>query len=387
MILRTLILLAALCLLIASAVSAVEHKQSVLHFSNLPEIESISFKSAFYGPKSAVDRPLTGGEPAYDYSVHIIRDSSAYRMYAGGRWKRPGVKYADGDHVMQYISKTGAAGTWKMPHDRPEFWNGAEDGKPGVWYQNNCLEPEVVKVVGTYYMYTQVEIDKGGPTDLYGLRSTAWADRIQVFTSKNGLDWERYVERGVVVNMDKPLVTALHHQEVAYVPWDKDKRPWWLYVGVNDNGQFTGYSRIRSADPKTFDWKLREPGAGFSQLGNQLAYAKQAPGGPLFVRITFTGDDTGRHVPSLQFSRDGMDWFSGDEGPVKLDGSKDDGNNKNCYFLGISTIDGTGELEYLGKNTWRAIYGATTANGPGGGEIWTSEIGVGELIFTIKPKR
>lgn len=365
--------------------NAVEYKQSVLHFSNVPEIDSISFKSAFYGPKSAVDRPTTGGEPAYDYSVHIIKDGAVYRMYAGGRWKRPGIDHADGDHVMQYVSKTGAAGAWSMPHDRPEFWNGAEDGKLGVWYSNNCLEPEVVKVKGKYYLYTQVEIDGGDPIDLPGRKCTVQADRIQLFTSTNGLDWTRFAERGVVVNIDAPEQTFFHHEEVVYVPWDKDKRPFWLYVAINQNGEFKGYSRIRSADPTTFDWKLREPGVGFAQLGNQTAYAKQSPGGPLFVRMTFTGDETGRQVPSLQFSRNGMQWFSGDEGPVKLDGSKDNADNKNCYFLGISTIDGTGELEYLGNNRFRAIYGATTANAPGGAAIWSSEIGVGELIFTISP--
>jgi len=373
-------------LVVCSASSAVEYKQSTLHFGNLPEIESIAFKSAFYGYNSAVNRPVTGWEPAYDYSVHIIKDGGVYRMYAGGRWKRPGVKNADGDHVMQYVSKTGAAGTWAMPHDRPEFYNGGEDGHEGVWYSGNCLEPEVMKVKGTYYMYTQVEIDKGQPLDLPGRKSTTGGDRIQLFTSTNGLDWTRFAQLGVVVNIDSPEQTFLHHEELAYVPWDKDKRPFWLYVAVNENGQFKGYCSIRSADPKTFDWKLRETGAGFSQLGNQLAYAKQAPGGPLFVRITFTGDETGRQVPSLQFSRNGMEWFSGDDGPIKLDGSKDNANNKNCYFLGISTIDGTGELEYLGNNTFRAIYGATTSNSPGGADIWTSEIGVGELIFTVKAK-
>ena len=362
------------------------YKESSLHFSNLPEIESISFKSVFHGAKSAVNRPLTGGEPAYDYSVHIIRDGDRYRMYTGGRWKRPGIERADGDHVMQYVSPTGAGGTWTMPRDRPEFWNGAEQGKPGEWYAGNCLEPEVMKVNGTYYLYTQVEITKDGPIDIPGRKATAWADRIQLFTSRNGSDWTRFAARGVVVNMDAPENTALHHQELVYVPWDKDKRPFWLYVGVNLDGVFTGYSRIRSADPRSFDWRLREKGAGFSQLGNQLAYARQAPGGPLFVRITFTGDASGRHVPSLQFSRDGMAWFSGDEGPVLLDGSKDNDKNRNCYFLGISTIDGTGELEYLGNNTYRAIYGATTSNSPGGGDIWYSEIGAGELIFTITPK-
>lgn len=376
-----------LVLLAACTCSAVEYKQSTLHFKDVPGIDSISFKSSFYGAKSGVNRPLTGGEPAYDYSVHIIRDGDVYRMYTGGRWRviKDGVCVVDGDHVMQYVSKTGAADTWKMPRNRPEFWNGGDDGQENTWYANNCLEPEVLKVDGKYYMYTQVEIDPGGTLDQPGMKSTTGADRIQLLTSNNGSDWTRYSERGVVINIEDPKVTCLHHQEMLYVPWDKDKKPFWLYVAINGSTGFQGYSRFRSADPKTFDWNKREKGAGLAQIGNQCAYAKQAPGGPLFVRITFTDDGTGRQVPTLQFSRDGMDWFWGDDGPVKLDGSKDNANNKNCYFLGISTINGTGELEYLGNNTFRAIYGASTANSPGGEEIWTSEIGVGELIFTITP--
>jgi len=361
---------------------AVEYKQGTLHFKNVLGIHSISFKSAFYGYNSAVNRPMTDGKAAYDYSVDIIRDGDAYRMYAGGRWKRSGVKFADGDHVMQYVSKDGAAGTWTMPRERPEFWNGAEDGKPGKWYSSNTMDPEVMKVNGQYYMFTQVMVSPGAPIDLPGQKATVQADRIQLFTSPNGSDWTRFSERGVVVNLDDPCSTNLHHEELLYVPWDK--LPFWLYVAAKVNGTNEGYSRIRSADPKTFDWQLREKGANLGQLGNQLAYAKQAPGGPLFVRITFVADKTGRKVPSLQFSRDGMEWFVGDDGPVKLDGSKDDADNKNCYFLGLSTIDGTGELEYLGDNTFRAIYGASTSNSPTAPAIFKSEIGVGDLIFTIR---
>jgi len=384
---RTKILISVAILMNCAEITcpAVEYKQGILHFGNMPEIGSISFRSSFYGYNSAVNRPTTGGKKAYDYSVHIIRDGDVYRMYAGGRWRRPDVKFADGDHVMQYVSKDGAAGTWTMPHDRPEFWNGAEDGKIGVWYSSNCLEPEVMKVDGRYYLFTQVMIRPGWPIDLPGQKATTEADRIQLFTSANGSDWTRFADRGVVVNLDEPCATHLHHQELLYVPWDKDKRPFWLYVAAKVNGVYKGYSRIRSADPKTFDWKLREEGARLGQIGNQLAYAKQAPGGPLFVRITFTGDKTGRKVPTLQFSRDGMDWFWGDDGPVKLDGSRDNADNKNCYFLGISTIDGTGELEYLGNNTFHAIYGATTSDSPTAPAIFNSEIGVGDLVFTINP--
>ncbi|MGI6296295.1 MAG: hypothetical protein ACOX3G_09415 [Armatimonadota bacterium] len=387
MIFRNMLIAAAILTgLLCGACPAADYKINMLKFNDYPEIDSITLKSIFYGHNSAVDRPITGGEPAYNYSVHIIKDGERYRMYAGGRWRRPGIKCADGDHVMQYISATGKPNTWKMPYNRPEFFIGCESGKPGQWFSNNCLEPEVLKVNGVYYMYTQVQIDPGTPLDIPGVKAKVGADRILLFTSRNGYDWTRFEERGVVVNVDSPETTALHHQEMVYVPWDKDKKPFWMYVAVNTKKGFEGYSRIRSADPKTFDWNDREKGVNLAQLGNQIAYAAEAPGGPLFVRITFTGNDTGRTVPTLQFSRDGLKWQIGDNGPALLDGSHDDAFNKNCYFLGISTIDGTGALERIGDNTYRAIYAATTSNSPGGAEIWKSQVGVGELVFTINPK-
>ncbi|MBI2844110.1 MAG: hypothetical protein HYX78_11980 [Armatimonadetes bacterium] len=366
-------------LLAASPAGAVE---STIHFSNQAGFDAIRFQSQFYGYQSAVDRDYTSGQLAYDYSVHITKDASRYRMYAGGRWRSA---LGDGDHVLQWVSNTGAGGTWAMPHSRPEFWQGQEDGYPNTWFSDNYIEPEVVKVDGTYYMYTQVQINPGRPIDIPGQTAVTQADRIQLHTSTDGNNWTRWsTERGVVVNIDDPTITSLHHQEVIYVPWDSSGKPWWMYVGVHINGASKGYYRIRSSDPTTFDWQSRETGIPFSQFGNQTAYASQAPGGPLFVRITFVTDATGRKVPSLQFSRSGLRvWFWGDDGPIKLDGSQDNSKNKNCYFLGISTIDGTGELEYLGNNTYRAIYGATTSNSPVAPDIFYSEIGAGELTFQL----
>ena len=347
----------------------------------------IRARSRFFGYQSAVDRDLTGGELAYDYSVHIIKDGPWYRLFCGGRWRRPGVKYADGDHVLQYISPTGLGGTWKLVHFRPEFWQGGEEGHPEAWYAGHYLEPEVVKVDGVYYMYTQVGISQGRPIDIPGLRAEGWCDRIQLHISRDALHWRRYPpDRGVVVNLDDPTHTALHHQEVLYVPWDRDGRPWWMYVAVNQAGKFLGFFRLRSADPATYDWRQREPVYGFAQIGNQLAYARQVAGGPLFVRITFTDDGHGRAVPALEFSWDGLKWTWGNDGPLKLEGSSDNNRNRNCYCLGMSTINGTGELEYRGDNNYYAIYGATTSNSPVAPDIFWSEIGVGEVVLWIKPK-
>ena len=382
--------LSASLVVLMSADAGAVPKQSTLHFSSDPDIQHINLTSQFYGYQSAVDRDYTAGQLAYDYSVHVIKDQAEgiYRLYSGGRWKS---EFGDGDHILQYTSATGAGGTWTMPHpERPEWYQGDEmepwyPGQGGQWFSKNYLEPELIKVGGTYYMYSQVMILPGDPIDIPGQVAQTWADRIELHTSPDGDNWTRWEERGVVVNLDDPTRTSLHHQEMIYVPWDQNNKPYWMYVAAHEDDAFTGYHLIRSADPTTFDWQQRE-GAGLAQLGNQIGYAKQAPGGPLFVRITFTADGTSREVPSLQFSRDGKSWFWGDEGPVELDGSKDDLNNKNTYFLGLSTLDGTGELEYLGGNTYRAIYAATTSNSPGGGDIWYSEIGVGELVFEIVPE-
>ncbi len=364
-----------------------EGVETLHRLDGLSGLSTLRLRSQFYGYQSGIDRDTTDGEAAYDYSVHIIRDRArgVYRMYTGGRWLRRGVPRADGDHVLQHVSPNGAAGTWRMPHPRPEFWIPAEEGRPDVWYADNCLEPEVLKVKGLYYMYCQVQGNSGKP--LPGEEEPRNVDRIILFTSTDGDNWSRAsTKRGVVVYLDEPERTQLHHQEVIYVPWDRDKRPWWMYVFAERPGLRLGYCRIRSSDPTTFDWRLREMNAGLSQLGNQMAYARQAPGGPVFVRITFGEDPSGRQVPMLQLSRDGMRWVaSSAQGPLFLDGSKDNADNPNCYFLGISTLDGTGELEYMGSGRFRAVYGATTSKTPVAPEIFRSEVGIGVVEMTFAP--
>lgn len=57
-------------------------------------------------------------------------------------------------------------------------------------------------------------------------------------------------------------------------------------------------------------------------------------GAPLFLRITYASDKTGRSVPSMQLSRDGLDWqMNGADGPALLAGSTDPKMFKNCCFL------------------------------------------------------
>ncbi|GEM_PF-6661096 len=330
---------------------------------------------------------MASGEPAYDYSVHLTKMGSEYRMWHGGRWRTldengksmPGW---DGDHTMYAWSSDGKR--WFRKIDGAVFLKGFEEGTPDAWYENNCLEPEVLKVNGTYYMFWQVEIDPGHKTDT-GEIAVKQCDRIGLSTSKDGINWKRKTDRGVVINITDPMITNLDHHEAIYVPDDPDGKPWWLYTFHFIDGKPAGHVRMRSNDPTTFDWAAREPVSGMAQIGNQTGYADEAPGGRVFVRITFTGDGD-RTVPVLQLSRDGLNWETARtaDGPVKLAASTDDKDNRNVYFLGMSTIDGTGRLEYLGDGRFHALYGATTSNGPGQPHIWKSEIGIGEFTISFK---
>ncbi len=341
-----------------------------------------------YDPKTEkVITRVQVSDPAYDYSVHLVKDGSVYKMWHGGRWRtldKDGkvLPAADGDHVMYAWSPDGHK--WFRKIDGPAFPKGDEIGIH-AWWSNNYLEPEVLKVKGTYYMFWQAEIDPGSTVD-NGEKAVSQCDRIGLSTSVDGVNWKRKTDRGVIINIPNPTITNIDHQEAIYVPDDKDGKPWWLYTFHFIDGQPAGHVRIRSNDPTTFDWSAREPVSGMSQIGNQIGYADEAPGGRMFFRITFAGNGQERNVPTLQISRDGLNWVTGQEGGLArplLAGSKDDKDNRNCYFLGMSTIDGTGKMECVGKNKFRAFYGATTSNGPGQPGIWRSEIGVGQVFITF----
>jgi hypothetical protein len=320
------------------------------------------------------------GPPAYDYSVDLMKDGDKYRMWYGGRWRTvdkngDSLPNHDGDHVLSGSSPDGR--TWYRRIDAPEFPKGDEIGFKD-WWTNNYLEPEVLKVNGIYHMFWQAEIDPGQRLDGGGLAARQ-TDRIGISVSLDGVLWQRKTNRGVVINIPDPTVTNLDHEEAVYVPDDKDGKPWWLYTFHFIDGKAAGHIRIRSSDPSTFDWNAREPVSGMSQIGNQIGYADEAPSGRMFFRITFTGNKEGRTVPTLQLSRDGLNWFGGDK-PM-LASTMNNKNNKNVYFLGLSTIDGTGKIERLKDGRFHALYGATTCNGPGQPDIWFAEIGIGEVYF------
>lgn len=127
-----LLLAAASWLFVQSGIRAADQTLTFSGSDPYHAIQSIRFQSAFDGATSGLYRPLTDGQAAYNYSVCLMYDTSLqkYRMYSGGRWRvtMPSGKYpafgntrvaADGDHVLQSQSTTGAGGTWSLSASRP----------------------------------------------------------------------------------------------------------------------------------------------------------------------------------------------------------------------------------------------------------------------------
>lgn len=332
------------------------------------------------------------GLDAYDYSAHLIKDGTGYKLWTGGRWKTVdqngdpilvnNENVYDGDHILYSHSPDGYQ--WFRQIERPAFYKGEEEGYSG-WWTDNTLEPEVIKVDGTYYMFWQAQVFPGQQVDT-GETATVLADRIGLSTSSDGVNWTRKTDRGVVINLASPESTKLTHQEMVYVPDDPDGKKWWMYVYYYVNGAAQSHVRIRSADPTTFDWLERETVTGMGQLGNQIGYANEAPGGRVFVRISFVKNPiTNQTHPTIELSRDGLLWVRDASRQYPLLATSDGpATNSNVYFLGLSTIDGTGQLEYLGNDTFRALYVAATSEAPTPPKIFKAEIGLGELQFTFQ---
>jgi hypothetical protein len=321
-------------------------------------VRSVVCQSSYFGDKSAVDRQVAGG-PAYSYVPRLIRDTvrQLYCLYFCGRWQS---ELGDGDHTLQTHSPTGFAASWS-PVVRPDILQGREEGHPNQWFSNNACSPAVVKASGTYHMFTQVQIPPGFPIDVPGqvAEGLAGGDRIQLHTSSDGVNWQRWsAERGVIVNIDDPTNAAFAFVEAIYVPWDR--LPFWLYTtrlggAVGQEGTW----RIRSADPTTFSWASREA-TSIPGFGNQMGYMHDINGNPLFLRVVSIANGTGRMVPGLHFSRDGLQWSVADRTSILLDAVMDNRDFRDCNFIGLSTLDGTGQLELTGDNQVRFLYSAAT---------------------------
>jgi hypothetical protein len=394
-----------------TTVRALAPGESIIYFQDDPfGLKSMHIAAEFFGYDSGVYRPLTG-EPsagvsnmkAYDYSSHLIKDTASgqYRLYTQGRYRARiggigsfGGTVVDGDHVFLHTSPTGLGYTWTNVHPAafnpepkpaPLFLQGKFAGQPNQWFSGNYNDPEVVKVNGIYYLYTQVEIAPGTPLDTGEIAQTYWADRVQLHTSTDGINFTRFADRSVFINIPNPTAYDIGHHEVMYVPWDDTGRPFWLYARHFINGQFANHVRIRSNDPYTFDWNNAEYPIGMIGIGQQVGYIRDAGGAPLYTRITGLEHPDGRWVPSLQFSRDGLNWqlgMLGSGAPLLLPGSEtEDPRFQLLFFFGMSTLDGTGEWEEVSPGVYRVVFSATAGNTS---SIFDSEIGVGEMFITLE---
>ncbi len=317
--------------------------------------------------------------PAYDYSTTILKkEDGTYILYNGGLYvdyNKDKYNPTDGDHVLVYTSDDGIR--WHRNLDAPAFYLGGELGTPNEWWSGNTIEPEVIYVDGTYYMYWQCEnythLEDG---TLIG------HDYIGVATSKDGLHFERKTDKPVIIN--EPEYSSFDHEEVLYYPDDPDGRPYWLFVRHVIRNTSERFCRIRSDSPYEFDYNNAERLSNFQGLGNQTGWLKLDNGETLFVRITIV-ERSGKTTPALLFSSDGLKW-SGISfemaGVDKTDAPANTG--KNIYFVGFSTINGTGEIERLEDGRYRFIYGGCTSETPVAPQIFYSSVGCGECIFSIK---
>ena len=317
------------------------------------------------------------GEPAYDYSIYGMRVNGEYRIYSGCRWSDANYKNSDGDHVMLTTSKDGK--TWKKYIEAPMFMLGCELGID-EWWSDNTLEPEVIYADGKYHMYWQCSYTT--PKGNYG-------DKIGYASSDDGVHWERKTDEPVIV-CDDPEV-GFNHEEVLYVPDDPDGKPYWMYTGHFVKGAFRGYIRIRSAVPDRFDYSDREGTDGFSQIGNQLAYFTDDDGRRIFVRITFSdaAEEDGQKYwrPTLWLSDDGLKFVSSSGctlAGVDVTDPRTE-NNRNMFFFGMITENGTGEIKRNEDGTYTIIYLATTCKTSVAPEIFSAEVGYGEMTF--KPSK
>ena len=315
------------------------------------------------------------GEPAYDYSIYGMRVNGEYRIYSGCRWSDANYKDSDGDHVMLTTSKDGK--TWKRYSDAPMFMLGCELGID-EWWSDNTLEPEVIYVDGKYHMYWQCSYTT--PEGNYG-------DKIGYASSDDGVHWERKTDEPAIICTDPEI--GFNHEEVLYVPDDPDGKPYWMYTGHFVKGAFRGYIRIRSAVPDRFDYNDREGTDGFSQIGNQLAYFTDDDGRRIFVRITFDDavEEDGQKYwrPTLWFSDDGLRFVSSSRcmlAGVDVTDPRTE-NNRNMFFFGMITENGTGEIKRNEDGTYTIIYLATTCKTSVAPEIYDAEVGYGEMTFRL----
>ena len=357
------------------------------------------------GSNKGLSLALNSSDPCYDYCIFgMACEDGTYRMYAGGRWidhsdavkdHINGVGSGDGDHVLMYTSTDGRR--WIRYIDRPMFYQGGELGYSGdmgwneTWWISNTLEPEVVYVDGVYHMLIQTT--GSTPSGYYG-------DYINYACSTDGINFERKIDSPVIVPAPGKDFTrfkevygyeiGFNHHELIYVPDDPDGKCFHLYTHHFVNGEAGGYVRMRSADPTVFYWNEREATSGYGDFGNQLAYVSDydGNGNRLYFRITFRAyqdEDGWRTVPTMYYPADGLNFHESGIRLASVDvADPATEKNHNTYFLGLCTLNGTGEIPRNEDGSYSLLYLATTSNSPVVLDIYYAEAGIGEWTFTLE---
>lgn len=398
------------------------YKGVTITFSNNDAIGTIVRNQTGLNIGSPVD--------AYDYSTDLVVDQTdpnnvIFRNFNGGRFRdQTSYGICDGDHIFERALPLGKAydidswansDTWVRPALSPKtlfpnssitpLWRKGSDtilnNNNWKWDDGNYLEPEVLRVGNTWYCYSQTEIRYPQNIDIptsvsyaeapYGPKMTPQggnpinADRIQLFTSTDAKNWDKAganiagSRRGVIIGIpnNQPQDrnnTQIDHEEVIYETINGVGR-FVLYFHYFVNDVNKGFMRIPSEYPSTFNWANSEIVTGMSGLGNKIGYVN-IPGGRLYVRICSVPSVSGISVPSFQFSSDGLVWGFGSN-QIKLVGPA----GKSIYFLGMSTIDGTGFLGINnGSNTWNnIIYGGASSTSPTAPDILASDTWLGRV--------
>lgn len=365
-------------------------------------LESIKYSVRLWDNQALISKRDLPGSTVNGSGCNVVH------LFKGGDWLFSTCPWSDpaatppleGSHVMLHkaVDPFGGKAVWTMVDNHPEFLLGREEGITNDWYSGEVIHPEVVRVDNVWYLYSQViiprgcPIDRKNPADPQQIAETS-ADRIMLCVSGDGHTWTRMSEHGVITDLEFPTQTQLINPMVIHVPWNPlgDGKVWWMYIGARIKGGETEYYQIRSDDPRSFSWNNRVS-TKLPEFVNQVAYVRDAPGGPLFFCFTCTIGTTekngGRLVPSMCVSRDGINWSWGKYGiPVEFPGSLEF-VHQNCLEPCLSTVNGSGLLPLSPQHLadYLTIFCVTTTSRKSPGEISDQNvIRFGDILIDLFP--
>lgn len=343
------------------------------------------------------DRPSAVGDryPNYEYSGHTLKMGSPpyYQMFYGGRCCQDSegncktnypasIFCEDGDHVRYADSNNGLDWVRSLV---PVIQPGKLDDppKPPTSYDyDNHMDPTIIEWGGTYYMYYQVMITSQATPSLCPASDgkDRQCDKFLYATSTDLVDWIKH-DQPVIVNA--PDDTMFIFPKVIVLD---DKV--WLYFGYFAGGgaTFEGAWTIQSTDPVRFDFNEKIGQTGPVGWGQHAVLWPDEPQKRVHVQVVRNWPvdrQTGYAVPTLSFSKDGINWIHGDSGvPVDFPPVMSD---KQHSFCNIAT-EVNGGLNPSPGNPGKVetFYYCATFDGDNW-NVWYSDISAGRLAFVLPP--